>query len=152
MDMLHFALAQELQTEQYYRQLALISPSNAVKEIFLKMADAEHTHVMALQEYERSHNVCMTPFEYDDCCDCIRMLEASAPDEAVEAVMDLYEAAWSAKWQEEQFYVNASVKTEVPLEKMLFTGLRKDEERGAILIDRLCSSMSRQASLELAIA
>jgi rubrerythrin len=152
MDMLHFALEQEMQVEAYYRQLALISQSKAVKEVFLNMADAEHSHVLTLQEYQEFHNVSTTPYEYVDCCHWIKVLEAGPPEEFVEAAMELYEAARDVKWQEEQFYVNASEQTDIPLEKMLFNGLRKDENRGAVLIDRLCYSMLKDASSELATA
>jgi rubrerythrin len=152
MDMLHFALEQEMQIEQYYRQLALISECTAVKEVFLNMADAEHTHVMALQEYERSQNVCATSFEYVECCDWIKVLETDPPEELAEAAMEMYEAARDVKWQEEQFYVHAAEKTEIPLERLLFNGLRKDENKGAVLIDRLCYSMLRDNAGEFASA
>jgi rubrerythrin len=152
MDMLHFALEQEMQIEQYYRQLALISECTAVKEVFLNMADAEHSHVMVLQEYQRSQNVSVTSYEYVECCDWIKVLEADPPEEMAETAMEMYEAARDVKWQEEQFYLNAAEKTEIPLEKLLFNGLRKDENRGAVLIDRLCYSMFKENARELASA
>lgn len=152
MDMLHFALEQELQIEQYYRQLALISQCTAVKEVFLNMADAEHSHVLVLQEYQRSQNVSITSYEYVDCCDWVKVLEADPPEAGVEAAMDMYEAARDVKWQEEQFYVNAADKTEIPREKLLFNGLRKDENKGAVLIDRLCYSLFKGNACEFASA
>ncbi|MCP4449893.1 MAG: hypothetical protein GY809_00410 [Planctomycetes bacterium] len=150
MDMLHFALEQEMQIEQYYRQLALISECTAVKEVFLTMADAEHTHVVALREYQRSQNVSDTRYEYVACCDWIRALEADPPEELAETAMEMYEAARDVKWQEEQFYEHAAQRTEIPLEKLLFNGLRKDENKGAVLIDRLCYSMFKGNTCELA--
>ena len=149
MNMLHFALEQEMQIEQYYRQLALISLCTAVKEVFLNMADAEHTHVLALQEYQKYQNVSTTSYEYFECCDWIKVLEADPPQEMVEASMEMYEAARDVKWQEEQFYENAAERTEIPLEKLLFNGLRKDENKGAVLIDRLCHSMLKKNAGEL---
>ena len=152
MDMLHFALRQEKQVEQYYRQLALISLCKPIKEVFLNMADAEHTHVMALQAYQKHRNVSLTSYEYVDCCAWIKMLEAEPPEETAEAAMEMYEAARDVKWQEEQFYENAAERTEIPLEKLLFNGLRKDENKGAVLIDRLCYSMLTKNASELALA
>ncbi len=152
MDMLHFALEQEMQVEQYYRQLALISECTAVKEVFLNMADAEHSHVMALQEFQRSQNVSVASYEYVECRDWIKVLEADPPEDVAETAMEMYEAARDVKWQEEQFYVNAAEKTEIPLEKLLFNGLRKDENKGAVLIDRLCYSMFKDNACELASA
>lgn len=152
MDMLHFALEQEMQIEQYYRQLALISRNKAVKEIFLSMADVEHTHILALQTYQQTQDVAMTPFEYMDCCHWLKHLEQTDSDELKEAALELYEAARDVKWQEEQFYDNAAQHTDVPLEKLLFSGLRKDENKGALLIDRLCYSLFREASSELLTA
>ena len=150
MNMLHFALEQEKQVEQYYRRLALISQSKAIKEVFLDMADAEHTHAMALQEYQDFQHVSMTPHEYVECRDWIKVLEADPPEEMVEAGLEMYEAARDVKWQEEQFYVNAAEKTEIPLEKLLFNGLRKDENKAAVLIDRLYCSMFKEDASELA--
>ncbi|MCF7973687.1 MAG: hypothetical protein K9N55_07720 [Phycisphaerae bacterium] len=152
MDTLHFALEQEIQIEQYYRQLALVSRRKAVKEVFLKMAEVEHTHVMALQEYERSQTVCLAPAQYAECRDWVKVLEGGMPKEAVEEVMELYEAARDVKWQEAQFYNHAAEVTEIPLEKMLFNGLCKDENRGAMLIDRVCDSMFKDSPSALAIA
>jgi len=150
--MLHFALEQELQIEQYYRQLALISQCTAVKEVFLNMADAEHTHVLALQEYQKSQNVSITSYEYVDCCDWVKVLEADPPEVGAEAAMEMYEAARDVKWQEEQFYLNAADKTEIPRERLLFNGLRKDENKGAVLIDRLCYSLFKGNACEPALA
>ena len=152
MDILHFALEQERQVEQYYRQLALISRCKAVKQVLLNMADAEHSHVLTLQEYQKSRHVSMTPYGYADCCGWIKVLDAGPSDEVVEAAMELYEAARDVKLQEEQFYENAAEQTDIPLEKMLFNGLRLDENKGAALIDRLCYSMFKEALPELAIA
>lgn len=152
MDMLHFALEQERQIEQYYRQLALISQCAAVKEVFLNMADAEHSHVMALLEYERSQNVSITSYEDLECRNWVKRLEADPPDDIAESAMEMYESARDVKWQEEHFYERAAEKTDIPLEKLLFKGLCKDENKQALLIDRLCSSIFKDRGAEVACA
>lgn len=148
--MLHFALEQEKQIEQYYRRLALISQSKAIKEVFLDMADAEHAHAVALQEYQDSHHVSITPHEYVECRDWIKEVEADPPEEMVEAALEMYETARDVKWREEQFYEQAAERAEMPLERLLFNSLRKDENKGAVLIDRLCCSMFKENASELA--
>ena len=152
MDMLHFALEQERQIEQYYRQLALISQCAAVKEVFLNMAAAEHSHVMALLEYQKNQNVSITSYQDLDCRAWVKRLEADPPSDIAESAVEMYESARDVKWQEEQFYERAAEKTDIPLEKLLFKGLCKDENKQAMLIDRLCTSILKDQASEIACA
>lgn len=139
MDILEFAHEKETQMEQTYRQLADNAPSEGLKNIFTRLANAEHRHADVVESMQEQTGVPLETTSLDEArsmFDKIQKDRRQLLEEAVEQ-KDVYKRARQLEEESRALYTEQSEKAEQPLHRNIFNQLAQQEKMHYIIMDNI---------------
>jgi rubrerythrin len=148
MDIFEFAMEKEKFSEEYYRDLAHRASHAGLKNILTMLADEEAKHYQTAERMRTE-----TPEQVTDVSVLKRareifekMRDSPKKFDFRTSEADLYRKACQIEKQSKEFYLERAEETQDAGQKRVFKLLAQEEDKHLVLMENLCSFVSKPES------